>query len=480
MDKYIPTIGLEIHIQLNSQSKVFASDSSIYNSDPNVHVGTVTSGMPGTLPSLNEIVIEKAIALGLACNCTIASQISFDRKNYFYQDLPKGYQITQDNNPVCQGGHIEYLTHEGYVKQVLLNRIHIEEDAGKSIHGISENNTGIDLNRAGTALLEMVTEPVIASAEEAYFVLSEIRKIVRHLAVGDGNMEQGSLRCDANISVRPHTQSELGSRVEIKNLNSINFVKKALDYEILRQIEILTSGASVLKETRGYDESTNETFSIRYKEEADDYRYFSDPDLQPVVITKSQIDSIQKIVPSLPVQLAQKFINKWGLAPANAIFIAGDKETCDYFEQTMTHTNFGQAASNWITGPVKSYVNEHNCSMSNYPLTAKKLADVIDLVESDEISFHVASSRLILAMMNNPEADATVLIKSMALSNQTDILAIESIVSKILDSMPEKVAAYKAGKKGLLKLFVGSVMKNTNGTADPQITTNLIKQKLDS
>jgi aspartyl-tRNA(Asn)/glutamyl-tRNA(Gln) amidotransferase subunit B len=393
-DKYESVIGLETHIQLITNSKAYSSDSNEFGALPNTHVSTVTLGHPGTLPVVNNKIVEFAIKLGLAINSKIQKNIYFARKNYFYADLPKGYQITQDKTAICVGGDILIKDKEGQNKTINITQIHMEEDAGKSIHDQDPFNTLIDLNRAGVPLLEIVSEPELCNSTEADNYLREVRKLVRYLEICDGNMEEGSLRCDANVSVRLKGQKELGNRCEVKNMNSLRNVQKAIDFEIKRQIDIIDAGGEINTETRSFDSPTGTTFSLRSKELAHDYRYFPEPDLPPVVFIKESIDAIRKSLPQLPNELYAKFTGDYKLSEYDAINLTDNKGIALFYEELVGETNNYKSASNHIMGPVKSYLNTHKVAINKYPLPASKIAEVIALIDAGLISSSAATEKL--------------------------------------------------------------------------------------
>ena len=475
-DKYEAVIGLEVHAQLATASKLFCGDSTSFGAAPNTHVSPITLGHPGTLPKTNKKAVEYAIKMGLACNCEIEKDNYFARKNYFYPDLPKGYQISQHTTPICKGGYVTIHTSTGR-KDVQLNRIHLEEDAGKSIHDLEDDFTCIDLNRAGTPLIEIVTEPDLHSAEEAWHYVTEIRKLVQWLGICDGNMEEGSLRCDANVSVRLKGEKKLGTKVEVKNLNSIRNVKKAIEFEIERIIGLLEEGKTIQQQTRSFDASNDTTFAIRDKEEANDYRYFPDPDLAPFHLTDNYIQTIKKDLPELPNTLVQKYITRFGLSEYDAAQLCDAKPTADYFESVTLHSQHYKAIANWMLGPVRQYLNEKQTDFRDLSLTPTTLASLIELVQSGKVNFSVASSKLFPELMEK-EADPLALAESMNLIQVSDSNAIETWVNEAIAAMPDKVAEYKKGKKGLIGLFVGEVKKRSQGKADPKQVTSLLEQKL--
>ena len=474
--KYEAVIGLEVHAQLNTQSKLFSGDSTRFGAEPNTHISPITLGHPGTLPKTNRKAVEYAIELGLACGCSIEKDNYFARKNYFYPDLPKGYQISQHTTPICKGGGITIKTGEGE-RKVQLNRIHMEEDAGKSIHDLDEHFTCIDLNRAGTPLVEIVTEPDLFSAEEAWQYVTEIRRLVRWIGICDGNMEEGSLRCDANVSIRLKGTTALGTKVEVKNLNSIRNVKKAIEYEISRMIELVESGGKVQQQTRSFDAATDTTFAIRDKEEANDYRYFPDPDLAPFHLTEDFIGQMQKQVPVLPQALMQHYQTVYQLSAYDAAQLCDEKATADYFESVISSTSHYKAAANWIIGPIRQQLNETGSSFDECKLLPQILVELINLVEDGKVSFSQASSKLLPVIMQNNSSPAE-LAASLNLIQVQDAAELENWVTTVIHQMPEKVAEYQKGKKGLIGLFVGEVKKLSRGKADPKLVTNLLEKKL--
>lgn len=474
--KYEVVIGLEVHAQLQTNSKLFCGDAISFGAEANTHISAITLGHPGTLPKTNEKAVEYAIKLGLACNCSIEEKNYFARKNYFYPDLPKGYQISQHTTPICKGGFVTiYLNGEN--KAIQLNRIHIEEDAGKSIHDLYENETCIDLNRAGTALLEIVTEPCIHSSEEAFLYVTELRKLVRWIDVCDGNMEEGSLRCDANISIRLKGATELGTKVEIKNLNSIKNVKRAIDVEVERMINLVENGGKVIQQTRGYDPNTNTTSAIREKEDANDYRYFADPDLAPFNLTKQFVEEIKKQIPTLPSILVKAYQTNYHLSEYDATQICDDKATANFFETTIQHTHNYKAVANFIIGPLRSYCNENGVDFYTLPLSPTQLAALIKLIDDGSVNFSVASAK-ILPLLFNTNATPIEIAQQQNLLQTNDDGALEDWVNTVLKNMPDKVAEYKKGKKGLIGLFVGEVKKLSGGKANPQTVTKMLQDKL--
>jgi aspartyl-tRNA(Asn)/glutamyl-tRNA(Gln) amidotransferase subunit B len=476
-DKYETVVGLEVHAQLLTKTKLFSGDSAAYGGEPNTHVSVVTLALPGTLPKLNRQAIEFAIQIGLACNCEIERVNYFARKHYFYPDLPKGYQITQHETPVCRNGVVTIKTNDG-TRKIRLNHIHLEEDAGKSMHDKDDQYSNIDYNRAGVPLIEIVSEPDLRSGEEAYAFVTELRKLVRHLGICDGNMEEGSMRCDANISVRQKGDTKLGTKVEVKNLNSIRNVKRAIEGEAERMMQMMEKGERIKQETRSFNADDGTSFTLRTKEEADDYRYFTDPDLPPFLVSEEWINDIKNKMPELPEVIASRYMTQFALSEYDAMQLTDDKSTSEYFESLIQHTNQYKAAANWILGPVKSLLNESNLSIEKMRIPASSLAKIIDLVESRVINFSSASSRLLPVLMEQPDKDPGVLIKELNLSQVGDTEVVEEWVNAALMKMPDKVAEYKKGKKGLLGLFVGEVKKMSKGKADPKLVNDLLMEKL--
>ncbi|BDQ12382.1 Asp-tRNA(Asn)/Glu-tRNA(Gln) amidotransferase subunit GatB [Sediminibacterium sp. TEGAF015] len=477
-EKYQAVIGLEIHAQLATKSKLFSGDSTDFGNTPNTQVSPISLAFPGSLPKLNKEAVEMAVKMGLACNCTIAEESFFARKNYFYPDLPKGYQISQHTHPICIGGKVRIKTNEGQ-RMVQLNRIHLEEDAGKSIHDILDANSCIDLNRAGTPLIEIVTEPDLFSAEEAWQYVTEIRKLVRWIGVCDGNMEEGSLRCDANVSVKLKNATQLGTKVEVKNLNSIRNIKKAIEFEINRIINELEAGNKIQQETRSYDADRDITFSLRDKEEANDYRYFPDPDLPPIILKKEKIAAIKNSLPLLPNEWFSILQDKYQLNEYDASQLCEEKSMIEFFEATATYCQQYKMIANWILGPVKQLVNEQQKSITGLGLSAKSLAGTIQLIDAGKVNFSTAATKLLPALLNN-EQDPTELATSLNILQTTDNAELEEWVNKAIELMPDKVQAYQKGKKGLIGLFVGEVKKMSKGKADPKIVTELLEQKLNA
>ena len=476
-DKYVAVIGLEVHAQLLTRSKIFNGDSTAFGSSPNTNVNVVSLGHPGTLPLLNKNVVEFAIKMGLACHAEIIRFNIFDRKNYFYPDLPKGYQITQDRAPICKGGYVEISTKDG-VKQIPLHRIHMEEDAGKSIHLEDEPDTLVDLNRAGVPLIEIVTLPEIRSSDEAYAFLTEVRKLVRYLEICDGNMEEGSLRCDANISVMLKEAKEYGKKVEVKNMNSIRNVQRAIDHEIDRQIREIEKGNVIVSETRTFDAGSGKTSGMRTKEELNDYRYFPDPDLSPVEVSETWLNEIQATMPMLPRALFEKFVGQYQLPEYDAQVLTDSKELALYFDQVCHHTTNFKAASNWVMGPVKSYLNELNLKADEFPVPVRKLADLIALIDDGKVSYTVASQRLFPELFKNPNKSALEVAQQLNLIQDSSHDSLLPIIDEVIKEFPLKVEEYQNGKKGIISMFMGEVMKRSKGKADPKVANELLTLKL--
>jgi aspartyl-tRNA(Asn)/glutamyl-tRNA(Gln) amidotransferase subunit B len=476
-DKYTLVIGLEVHAQLLTKSKIYNSDSAQYGDAPNTNVSVITLAHPGTLPKLNKRVVEYAVKMGLACHSSISRRQIFDRKNYFYPDLPKGYQLTQDRTPICVGGYITIKVKEEE-RKISLNRIHIEEDAGKSIHMANESDTLVDFNRSGVPLIEIVTNPEIKSSDEAYALLMEIRKLVRYLEICDGNMEEGSLRCDANVSMMLNGAKEFGKKVEVKNMNSMRNVQRAIDHEVERQIELLEKGEPVISETRTFDANTGKTHSMRTKEELNDYRYFPDPDLSPLEISEKWLDEIKSSMPPLPHELHEKFVTKYRLSDYDAQVLTDSKEIALYFEEICAHTANFKAVSNWMMGPVKSYLNERSGDIKEFPLPPQKLAGLISLIDEGKVNFAVASQKIFPVFIASPDKTPLAIAQELNLIQDSNLDSILPIVAEVIKEFPLKVEEYKNGKKGIMSMFMGEVMKRSKGKADPKVATQLLEKKL--
>jgi aspartyl-tRNA(Asn)/glutamyl-tRNA(Gln) amidotransferase subunit B len=478
-EKYEVVIGLEVHAQLLTQSKLFCGDSAAFGGAPNTHISEITLAYPGTLPRLNKQAVELAIRLGLACHCEIEHKNYFARKNYFYPDLPKGYQISQHTTPICKGGKVTIRTAEGQ-RDITLNRIHLEEDAGKSLHDVDPDNTCMDYNRAGVPLVEIVSEPDIFSADEAAAYITELRKLVRWLDVCDGNMEEGSLRCDANVSIRLRGEKTLGTKVEVKNLNSIRNVRKAIEYEVKRMIMLVEKGEAIEQQTRSFDATNDTTFALRSKEEANDYRYFPDPDLPPFIVRDEQVNNIRASMPALPEELVERYKAAYALSDYDARALCDDRDTIRYFESVILHTAHYKAVANWLLGPVKSWLNEQSAGIASFPLQPATLASLVTLVESGRLSFSVASARLMAQLIEQKSNDAMALATELNLLQDSDASAVAAWIDEVLAKMPDKVAEYRKGKKGLIGLFMGEVKKISRGKADPKVATQLLTDKLNA
>jgi aspartyl-tRNA(Asn)/glutamyl-tRNA(Gln) amidotransferase subunit B len=474
--KYEAVIGLEIHAQLATESKLFCGDATSFGAEPNSHISPITLGHPGTLPKTNKKAVEYAIKMGIACESAIEKNNYFARKNYFYPDLPKGYQISQHTTPICVGGKVAIQVN-GQSSFVQLNRIHLEEDAGKSIHDISPTDTCVDLNRAGTPLIEIVTEPCLHSAEEAFQYVTEVRKMVRWLGVCDGNMEEGSLRCDANISVRPTGSTTLGTKVEVKNLNSIRNIKKAIEFEIERLIGLVEAGETIIQQTRSFDANNDTTFAIRDKEDANDYRYFPDPDLAPFQLTDNYIHTIKETIPALPNQLKQEWKTSLGLSDYDVEQLTENKEEADFYGKWIASTKHYKAAVNWILGPIREYLNETGKTYPTLYESIPQLNELLELVETNQLSFSNATGKVFKGIIGtNKKAIQFAEEHQLVQNNSTDQISLW--VDQVLAANPDKVQEYKKGKKGLIGLFVGEVKKISKGQADPKMTTQLLEQKL--
>lgn len=476
-DKYRVVIGLEVHAQLLTSSKIFNADPSSFGAPPNTQVGVITLAHPGTLPRLNKLALEHAIKMGLACHSEILRVNIFDRKNYFYPDLPKGYQITQDRTPICKGGYVTIRTKTGGERSVNLNRIHLEEDAGKSIH-TDGSDTFIDLNRSGVALIEIVTEPDLSTSEEAAAFVSEVRKLVRYLEICDGNMEEGSLRCDANVSIMLKDAQTFGRKVEIKNMNSIRHVQRAIDTEIERQINLAEKGEPIVSETRTYDVDKNATFSMREKETLNDYRYFPDPDLSPVVVSEAWLQQIKESMPALPHALLAKFMHTYHLSAYDAGVLTDSRDVAEYFESVIKHTTQYKAAANWVMGPVKAWLNENQKTASQFPVMPSVLAEIITLIDSGRLNFTVASQRLFPEVLKHPGKPVLELAQELDVLQENDQNSILPIIEEVIAAFPDKVKEFKKGKTAIVGMFMGEVIKRSKGKADPKVMHDLLVNKL--
>jgi aspartyl-tRNA(Asn)/glutamyl-tRNA(Gln) amidotransferase subunit B len=478
-NKYEAVIGLEVHAQMLTKTKAYSSDINEYGSHPNTNVSVITLGHPGTLPVMNKKTVEFAIRLGLACGCEIARDQYFARKNYFYPDLPKGYQITQDKTPICTGGSIMIRTEDGTEKAINITRIHMEEDAGKSIHDVDVYDTLVDLNRAGTPLLEIVTEPDIRSSQEAYNYLTEVRKLVRYLDICDGNMEEGSLRCDANISVRLKGSEKFGTKVEVKNMNSIRNVQRAIEFEITRQIEAIENGDPLTQETRAFDALKGITISMRSKEAANDYRYFPEPDLQPLFVDQLQIDAIRSEMPALPRDLFLKYTKEHGLSEYDAYNLTDNKGIALYYEDLIQKTANYKAAANWMMGDVKSYLNEFGVEINEFPLSTQTISELINLIDDGKVSTSIASQRIFPELLKSEESPIQIAERLNLIQNSNEE-SLKQFILQVFDENKGEVERYKSGEKQLNGFFMGKLMKVSQGKADPKIANTLLRQMLES
>jgi len=476
-EKYEIVVGLEVHAQLMTKTKLFCGDTTEFGKEPNTQVSVVSLGYPGTLPRLNKEAISLAVRLGLACNCEIVQHNFFARKNYFYADLPKGYQISQHTTPICKNGFLNIAVGTE-VKKIRINRIHMEEDAGKSLHDENSEFSNLDFNRAGMPLLEIVTEPDIRSADEAFAYVTSLRKLVRHLGVCDGNMEQGSLRCDVNVSVRKKGEQKLGTKVEIKNLNSLRFIKKAIGYESERLISLIEADKNILQETRGFDENSFTTYSIRIKEDEDDYRYFPEPDLPPFFISNETIEKIKTAMPPLPSDIKERLVTEFKLVTYDAEQLSNDTELSNFFFELTKHTKNHKASVNWILGPIKNYLSTNEVSLDELQLEPVSIAEIIRLIDTGTISYGIAVQQVFPALINNPLLVISQYIQEQQLQVETSHTEIENLIDAALNKHFEKITEYKKGKKGLISLFVGEVMRLSKGKADAKLVTERIIEKL--
>lgn len=475
-DKYEVVIGLEVHAQLLTKTKAYSSDINEYGSHPNTNVSVVTLGHPGTLPVMNKKTIEFAVKLGLACGADIAKEQHFARKNYFYPDLPKGYQITQDTTPICTGGQLYIKDENGVEKRIGLTRIHMEEDAGKSIHDVDVFDTLVDLNRAGTPLLEIVSEPDLRSSTEAYNYVTEVRRLVRYLDICDGNMEEGSLRCDANVSVRLKGATEFGTKVEVKNMNSMRNVQRAIDFEVERQIGVLENGGTLSQETRSFDALKGITISMRSKEAANDYRYFPEPDLQPIVVDEVYVAQQKALMPALPRELFEKYTQQLHLSEYDAGILTDSKAIALFFEDVIMATTNYKSAANWVMGDVKSYLNQNGLEMEQFPLKAAQIGALVNLIDSGKVSHSAASQKLFPALIEQPEADVLKLAESLNLIQESDTDSLKQLILTVFEQHPDEFARFKGGENQLTGFFMGQLMKASGGKADPKVGNQLLRQ----
>ena len=473
--EYEVIIGLEVHAQVLSESKLFSSSPTKFGSEPNTQVSLVDAAFPGMLPVINEFCIKQAIKTGIGLNAKINNKSIFDRKNYFYADLPQGYQISQYKNPIVGEGSVTLDMPDGE-KMIGIERLHLEQDAGKSIHDIDPQNTLVDLNRSGVALMEIVSKPDLRSLDEVNAYIKKLRSIMRYLGTCDGNMQEGSLRADVNVSVRKKGETELGTRCEIKNVNSIKFMQMAIDYEANRQVDILEEGGSIDQETRLFDTKKNETRSMRTKEDAHDYRYFPDPDLLPLELNDDFINEIKKEIPELPDEKKKRFIEKFNLSPYEANILVSDIETSKYFEDVSKNSDV-KLATNWITGELFALLNNKSIEITESPITSENLAKLINLIKDGTISGKIAKT--VFEIMADSGKDPKKIVEEKGLKQQSDPKELEKIIDKVISDNPKNVEAYKSGKDKLFGFFVGQVMKQSNGKANPQVVNEILKKKLD-
>lgn len=484
--EYEAIIGLETHCQLSTETKIFSDSSTEFGADPNTHIDPICMGMPGVLPVLNQKVLEYAVKAGLALNCQIAPYSKFDRKQYFYPDLPKNYQISQYDLPIAEHGwlEIELVDKQGNAtrKRIGVTRLHMEEDAGKLVHAGSDRLAGssyslVDYNRAGVPLVEIVSEPDLRSGQEAAEYAQELRRIMRYLGVSDGNMQEGSLRCDVNISVRPVGQKEFGTKVEIKNMNSFSAIQKAIEYEIERQIKAVEAGEPIIQETRLWDEGSQRTFTMRVKEGSSDYRYFPEPDLGPIEVSEAQKAQWHSELPELPAQRRHRYEEELGLSAYDARVLTDDRAIAEYFEAAVAAGANAKLAANWITQDISAYLNNEKLTIGAIALTPETLAELIGLIEDNTISNKIGKD--ILPELLTKGGSAKALVESKGLVQISDASALEAIIDEVIAANPDELEKYRAGKTKLLGFFVGQVMKQTGGRADPKLTNQLLKPKLD-
>lgn len=472
---YETVIGLEIHVQLCTNSKAFCADDAAFGGAPNTHTSAISLAHPGTLPRLNRRAVEYAVRLGLALGCQINLVSAFDRKNYFYADLPKGYQITQDKRPICTGGSLKV----GGASTVRIHHIHLEEDAGKSLHDQDPRDSLIDLNRAGVPLLEIVTEPDLRSADEVAAFMENMRRLTRWLGISDGNMEEGSLRCDVNVSVRKKGETALGQRCEIKNVNSMRFARRAVEYEANRQIAIMENGGRIEQETRGFDAAAGTTYSLREKEQAHDYRYFPEPDLPPVVIQPEELEHIRAEMPPLPDALERELQTRYELPAPDAAQLCRDRENAFYFLDLVRAGAGAKPAANLLINKLIPWTMENERALDNCPVSPGQWTAFLQLIESGQISASAAYQRLFPALLENPAQAPALLAAELNLLQTSDADYLESLADDVLARFPDKVQEYKKGKKGLLGLFMGELMKASKGKADPKAATKVLEEKLE-
>ena len=476
MSEWETVIGLEVHVQLATKSKIFSGASTLFGSSPNTQACNIDLGMPGVLPVLNEKVLKMAIKFGLSINANINSPTQFARKNYFYPDLPKGYQISQLDNPIVEGGVLEITLKDGSKKKIRITRAHLEEDAGKSLHDDFEGLSGIDLNRAGTPLLEIVSEPDLSSPEEAVAYLKKIHSIIRYLEISDGNMAEGSMRCDANVSLRKRGSKELGTRTETKNVNSFKFVEKAIQHEMRRQIKILESGERVTQETRLYDSQLDETRPMRSKEYANDYRYFPEPDLLPVVLTEDFIKSVKDLMPELSEEKEKRFVKEYKLSDYDANVLSVDPNLSNFFEEVVVRSRNPKLAANWIMGELSAFLNKENLSILETKVDSINLGNLLSRIEDSTISGKIAKE--IFEEMWNSKKSPDEIIEEKGLKQVTDSSEIEKVINQVLEQNQSQLEQYKSGKVKLFGFFVGQVMKASRGKANPEQVNKLLEERL--
>lgn len=477
--KYEVVIGLEVHAQMLTKTKAYSNDVNEFGAVPNTNVSPITLGHPGTLPKMNKKTIEYAIRLGIACGCDITEHQNFDRKNYFYPDLPKGYQITQDHTPICTNGQIYIKDEKEGEKAIKLTRIHMEEDAGKSMHDVDLYDTLVDLNRAGVPLLEIVTEPDMRTSQEAYDYLMEVRKLVRYLDICDGNMEEGSMRCDANISVMLVGSKEFGTKVEVKNMNSMRNVQKAIEFEIERQIEMVENKETIYMETRSYDALKNITIGMRSKEAANDYRFFPEPDLQPITVLSKDIEIIRAEMPELPRDLFIKYTNKYGLSDYDAYNLTDSREIALFYEKVISFTKNFKSAANWVMGDVKSHLNQNGLEISEFPIAADQLAELIKIVDEAKVSSTVASQKVFPEMLKSNKKSPLQVAEALNLIQDSNEDSILTFIEEVIKQHPEEVERYRNGEKQLVGFLMGKLMQVSKGKADPKAANQLMRQTLD-
>ena len=473
-NKYEVIIGLEVHAQVLSESKLFSTSSTKFGSEPNTQVSLVDAAFPGMLPVINEHCIKQAVKTGIGLKAKINKRSIFDRKNYFYADLPQGYQISQYKDPIVGEGSVTLDMPNGE-KNIGIERLHLEQDAGKSIHDIDPQNTLVDLNRSGVALMEIVSKPDLRSLDEVNAYIKKLRSIMRYLGTCDGNMQEGSLRADVNVSVRKKGDKKLGTRCEIKNVNSIKFMQMAIDFEANRQVDVIEEGGSIDQETRLFDTKKNETRSMRSKEDAHDYRYFPDPDLLPLELNDNYIDQIKKNIPELPDEKKKRFIEKFKLSPYEANILVSDIEISKYFEEVSKNSDV-KLATNWITGELFALLNEKNIEITESPISSKNLSKLINLIKDGTISGKIAKS--VFEIMRDGDKDPITIVEEKGLKQQSDPKELENLINKVIIENPKNVEAYKSGKDKLFGFFVGQVMKNSNGKANPKLVNEILKKKL--